>query len=1173
MRNAVLAAVLAVGTLLVEAGQPRWRELPAEVLFELNCGEFELGPPPACRLRGGPLKGVEDRWDKRVKIPAASPAATPAKPGRLTLEAERGAQLCIGSADWERYAVSAEVMLGSGRLLSLAAATEEGKEVRPGYRLELRAAEADPLKINTSASSRDGDLLTRTAGARRVKRWAPLRMRPDLGGLAYSYSKEASEAALRRLQREFGATVGWPERWFRLRIEITPRQARLWADGLLVASVEAPKWTRGGVCLSLNAGDRVRLLRVEKLPAATDGFLPLDLTARFNAQAAATSSLPRPGGLIQVDGVPFYWTSTQGKPNHLDVGKVEFRGRSAYIRCDAAGNDPKRTMLRVPRRQYNQLALLAAADAAATTTPVLNVRMVKPWRGMLVDHCAPVPRTNATDAGAPALPLAPGQKLWLVRVPLDPGAFQDFLASEAETALELDLTRPPRRAGYPEVVAQRSGVRIFAATLLESPVEMTVGSDEFGHIFVQPEVPAFTFRLRNTTPRAQPVAIEGRVTDFYGREKLHKASLELAPAESRAHALSLPAEVLGLHYLDARLLDAQGQTLGRRQTTFALLPPDTRQADRDSPFGMWVFMGGHFGAGAEAAGSLMSKIGVRWSHVSKTLWDDGFSKRHRVYPAYAPLLRNVQSAEDALAKIRENPHQQLWTVFAETALSGRHYNYFPPELLENPAPMKLTPEEEEKFQACWKLAVECSQAARKHHPDLELSFGNGYPQFIATFLSRKYPRNLFDFLGLDFLGDRMYMFYYLREVAKHYGCGDVPFDITEGFYVCSGCGAYPDRAREREQSDVYIRGFLRGLALGVQRFSAACEIWDPGSDYHFTGYGSVGLCHMGPELNPKPGYCAFGTMTLLLDRAKFHSMVSVGSANAHLLRFDGPRGPVYAAWTARGRRRLAFKAATGARPRLTDSQGNSRALPVGKGEAALEIDPTPVWIQDAGVIDKARLGPAVYDTAPSPTARLLVRAGDPGAWSLDPAACPELEALERDTPVTRAAFALAPAEGREPGRKALAITLKDEPGVSPHRLRYAVLRPAKHLAIPKGAARLGLWLRGNGAAWVDLELVDAKGERWTSVRRPRGYSFGMPYAGFHAFDGWSYIPWPFPGTAPGEPWATWRHTRGDGVLDFPVRLSALILEQYARVVYINHLAPADSPTWRIGDILWEPSPE
>ena len=1288
MPRGALVGVLLACALAARGAEapPWWRELPGKALRELSCAEFEFDTSRRWHVRGGTLAPVEDKLDGPVPKAPDEPGDT--RPARVVLDAKGRVELSTGGPDWERYAVTAEVMLGdSGKPAALAAATTlDGPKLQIGYQVELRGEKGDPYRTWASASSRDGDLvIRRSADGKKAKDGSagasPSRflMRPDLQAWAASEVKEQTAAALKRFGAEFAGAPIWPQHWFRLRIEITHRQARLWVDGALVASVDEPRWTKGSICLTLNHGDRVRSLRIEPIPLLADGFLPLDLSARFNANGLddgdlgdghsfRSSALPPPGRFIEVDGVPFHWSSAQGKPNHLDLSNGAGRDSRSYIFTDAASNDPKRVLLRVPRRQYNQLVLLAAADARKDITRVLNARFVKPVQGMVVDKCQAIPawKDASADRGATALPVGPmlqGGKpsseqgrLWLVRVPLDPGAFQDFLASPDERALEIDLAGPPVRPGYPAIDRKTAGIHIFAATLIESPVEMFVTSEEVGHIFVQPQTPKFAFRLRNTTPAPQSGKLRVLVTDFYGKTRAHEKPYGVPAGKELSETLEVPVEKLGLHALDARLEGKAGEPLVRRQTTFAVLPPDPpyggRQADRDSPFGLWVFVGAHFGASADAAGALMSKAGARCSHVSQEMWDAGFSKKYRIYPAYTSLMGGKETIEQVVERLKKHPQHEYWTIFAETALGERHFHYFPPELLEKPAPMPLTPEEEETFKTYWDEANARCEAARTHRPDAQLIFGNGYPQFIATFLSRGFPRRYLDGLALDFMSDQLDLFFYLREVARHYGYGDLPLHITEGFYVTSGCGYYPDREREQVQSDRYLRGFLRGFAMGMARWGTACEIWDPGGEYYYTGYGSVGLCHKAPELNPKPSYLAYATMTHLLDRARFHSLVPAGSVAVYLLRFDGPAGPVYAAWTASGQRRVSLRVADGATPCLTDSQSNSTPLEVREGRVAFDLTPSPIWLERAGAIRDVQLGEPSYADVVRPSgadslpplrggelpsrrdgprqdgsagaspSQILARFETLADWQLDTAPLRELEALNVGTPVKPCAFDLAivpvprlasPAvsdlppgagdnteRGARSGKPtvaqdqdgsagaspshALSVALPSEPGVSPHRLRYAILRPkGREVSIPAGTSRLGLWIRGNGAAWVDLELRDAKGERWHTVRGPRSYEFGQRHADWHVFDGWRYIPWPLPplprvshpreGIAPTPPsipdYARWRHEGGDGVLDLPARLTGLILEQYGQVLYINQMAPPTSPAWLLGGFLCE----
>lgn len=241
MRKAApsLALVFILGIRVAGAEGPKhwWQELPSRVLLEMKCADFELAPPPPWRLRAGNLKLAEDPLAK-----GAAPQAV--------LEAQGRVELCAGGADWERYAVTAEVQLTTPRsAVVLAAATaEEGKEMKAGYQLEVRAHGGDKFRLLASASSHDGDLLSRVRGGKRTRDWLTLWARPDLNALAaqpWSDDPKAREAALRRLQAEFAGAAPWDDRWLRLRIELTERQARLWADGLLVDSADWPQWTKG----------------------------------------------------------------------------------------------------------------------------------------------------------------------------------------------------------------------------------------------------------------------------------------------------------------------------------------------------------------------------------------------------------------------------------------------------------------------------------------------------------------------------------------------------------------------------------------------------------------------------------------------------------------------------------------------------------------------------------------------------------------------------------------------------------------------------------------------------------------------------------------------------------------------------------------------------------------
>ena len=1167
---------------------PWWRELEAPVLAELRPDATGDRLPEGWEVLSGALKAVQEM----------PPDATPETDqlsieGATVLEAQGRAQLWAGSNAWEGYAVTAELKLAPGVWANLSAAcAREGNTVLPGYGAGIMGAKGKPFELATQAWNRNGPILrsrVSTVGNITKIRQFPLYLKPRIDPWIDSRQRKNQQyvdSMTDRWTKEFAGIPGYPDRWLRLRIEITPGQARMWADGLLVASADNPSWVRGGICLEMNKGQRLRLLRVEKLPAASRGYLPLDLTACANGQAIqgdlgdgygfAVEGMPAAGRFISVGGVPFYWTAGAGGPDSLDISKTTFRNQQSYIHTSAADHDPRRVMLRAPKRQYTALAVVAAADTVRDAGNMLNVRMFKAGRGMVLDACRPIPRWDAAGPQPDAVPLPAGAmlnggkpsdkegRLWLVTIPLDPGSFQDFLGSPNESILELDLTGPPVQDGSPALKAGRVGVHILAATLIEAPVEMTVTSAEAGHVFVQPQPPAFDVHLRNTTAQPQAGSLEVRATDFYGKEQVQQVRYALQPAAAGVVSVTVPAGVRGLHYLDVRLPGANGAVSVRRRTTYAVLPPDTRKAGLDSPFGMWVFINSHYGAGAEEAGSLMSKIGVRWSSVpgSKEV-AAAFTERYRIHLKYSSRVLQHETPEGAVKALMAGPETHYVPPFQETAISGNHYHYFPPELLEDGKPMPLTEVEEERFKMMWEKSSAYSQAIRDGLPDVKLVFGAGYPQFINTFLSRGYPRKYFDSLALDFIGDRMNMFFYTREAARHYGYGDVPMQILEGFYVGSARGYHLSRISEERQSNLYIQGFLRGMAMGIERFGSACEIWDPGSDYHWSGYGNVGVCHMAPELNPKPGYVAYGTMSLMLDQAHFTALVPTGSPITYALRFDGPRGPVYALWAGSGTRTIGFTVPAGAKPRLIDSQANDRPFTVKNGQVILSLDQEPLWLTEAGIIDRFAAGPADYGNAPEKT-QTIARFDTPDAWTFDAAPCPEIEAKNTSQPVKGGKFTLAPTEGRRPGEKALELLLKNEPAASPHRFHYATLRPAEKPVIPAGSRELGIWVKGNGGAWVDFELTDADGKRFTSVSQPLSYNFGFQYQGPHAFDGWKYVAFAL---QPGTPMFRWRGVRRNEIPRLPATITGVYLQQYPKILYGNALVDPMPKEWRLGEIV------
>lgn len=72
------------------------------------------------------------------------------------------------------------------------------------------------------------------------------------------------------------------------------------------------------------------------------------------------------------------------------------------------------------------------------------------------------------------------------------------------------------------------------------------------------------------------------------------------------------------------------------------------------------------------------------------------------------------------------------------------------------------------------------------------------------------------------------------------------------------------------------------------------------------------------------------------------------------------------------------------------------------------------------------------------------------------------------------------------------------------------------------------------------------------------------------FDGWRWLEIPLPGQyESGYHWpryANWRHDDGDGIVDYPLSLTAVIIEQRNRIVYGNTLVETDRTPIRLNKL-------
>jgi hypothetical protein len=106
---------------------------------------------------------------------------------------------------------------------------------------------------------------------------------------------------------------------------------------------------------------------------------------------------------------------------------------------------------------------------------------------------------------------------------------------------------------------------------------------------------------------------------------------------------------------------------------------------------------------------------------------------------------------------------------------------------------------------------------------------------------------------------------------------------------------------------------------------------------------------------------------------------------------------------------------------------------------------------------------------------------------------------------------------------------------------------------------------------VDLELRDAKGERWVSIGMPDAWNANDEQSvSYIVFDGWRWMEIPMPGHyGSGFHWpryANWRHDDGDGIVDYPLSLTGLIVEQRKKILYVNDMVDASTEPVRLSGL-------
>lgn len=970
------------------------------------------------------------------------------------------------------------------------------------------------------------------------------------------------------------------------------------------------------------------LVAREEAMALSNGFV----TVSLDVYANDFKEHPFPSRRISAGEVPFDLVAKTGV-NHLFLKSA---GWSDWEKDPSKYNaeydflpmvpSPGRPIVQVPVADYAAVWLLAAADPDPGLAPLVSFR-IGAIRGrqrvVYHDFSATVPRIGEKKGvGVVATFPSKDGALFLLRIPLGKAVAQDFkdqavLDVDVTKELRLVIRRPDPCRYQIRPLGLPSGVRIYGMTFERSPVQMEVTSDESGHVFNEPQVPTFHVTLRNPSEAVVNCSLVGTATAHDGSVVSNSVSaVRLNPGRSTRVDLALTPSRRGYHDLSIELRIGKAVVL-RRETAFALLPPDTRRFRQDSPFGTYDFCGQHYTPDdPDVVGPLYVKAGLRYGMFS---FPAAAQRKYGVLPGNAPRVKPGIAdipgyvAEEA-ARLKADSTlspPNCWMVFHETVISGPNVTRTP-DAFTGKGPYVFDEAETKKFREMWQVAEQGAKAIRKEFPKSEIYFGNGPVTVLEEFLRYQFPKELLGSRGneagsfmrppeaqpLDPVANNSSL-WMDRQVLDHYGYRDTP--LRQCHEICYP-SSNPGNLSMRTQAAYLVRHLMHSLAWGIP-IIRPLGIIDVGNSYYFSNWGATGLFRAMPDIRPKPVYVAFATTTLLLDGARFTRMVPTGSPVVYAAEFRNREGGhVTCLWTLRGRRDLALTLRGGDPVKLLDLMANETPLAVKGDKATLKVSAEPCFLVSGAAVSQIAPGPAEMEGRPQGRRFLVSSLAAREDWEIEREPNRELELYNFLCPRRKGDFAYREVDTFEGEAKALEVKPKLPVPGPVYLPMYSVLAHRKGVEIAGQPTEIGLMVNGNGG-WgrVIFELEDASGQRWISIgaeqkgEPTRWMADWMTPEEFEKlktakssnrndwntddpwgrsainFEGWRYVRFPLPGNYPGEgyhwPYSSQWRCSGNGVVKYPLKFKKLIITLPEKILYVKDYQPVARQEVYLKDLM------
>lgn len=288
---------------------------------------------------------------------------------------------------------------------------------------------------------------------------------------------------------------------------------------------------------------------------------------------------------------------------------------------------------------------------------------------------------------------------------------------------------------------------MYGLTLERSPVKARLRSERVGHVFYASEQPPFLVEMANRTDSAFEGKLAWRITDYYGKTTEGQRKVKLPGQQPHTERVDLRQSLFGWFKADLMLRDDDGRVIWEHPTSFAILPPDTRKAGPESPYGIWWFRRSHVGTDSiEEVGPLLQRLGLRHVCPSPSGPDGAELAKHGLsFSMYSDFVRRGDKGPKMLDDMAaKHPGVRRALIFHECGVGEKLV--YPPEFLGQEPP-KLTDEQEKNFKDWWDKAIAYSKYCREKHPNLKLIVGNSSLPFLVEFMRRGYPREYVDAFG------------------------------------------------------------------------------------------------------------------------------------------------------------------------------------------------------------------------------------------------------------------------------------------------------------------------------------------------------------------------------------------------------------------------------------------